>query len=282
MRHSHFESILSDSNRTNIPVYPLDVFALTDLGAAQIHGGPTQLPSEALAVMVLLDSKATVGEIEQKASHIPPESLRDLLRSLMSNGLVRTATLAETDGLDFTAYFDTKHGAFKPSAGTTASADREAERGAPELARTGYYVSIARHAVKARTPAAGARWSVFVVEDDPDVATLVARLLEGEGFDVEVAATRAGVVARLRKPPMPDLVILDVALPDANGFDILERMKSHPALKAVPVIMLTAEAKRESVVRGLAGGADGYITKPFKRAILLDGVKAVLGTSAAH
>jgi CheY-like chemotaxis protein len=282
MRHSKFESIHSDSNRTNIAVYPLDVFALTDLGAAQIHGGPTQLPSEALAVMVLLDAKATVGEIEQKASHIPPESLRDVLRSLVGNGLVRTASIAETDGLDFTAYFDTKkHGTFKPSAGTTASADREAERGAPELARTGYYVSIARHAVKARSPAAGARWSVFVVEDDPDVATLVARLLEGEGFDVEVAATRAEVVARLRTPPMPDVVILDVALPDANGFDILERLKTHPTLKAVPVIMLTAEAKRESVVRGLASGADGYITKPFKRAILLDGVRAVLGIGAA-
>ena len=281
MRKSHFESIHKDDNRTNIPVYPQDVFALTDLGAAQIHGGPTQLPSEALAVMVLLDGKATVGEIEQKAPHIPSESLRDLLRSLMGNGLVRAATIAETDGLDFSAYFDTKHGTSKPSAGTTASAEREAERGAPELARTGHYVSIARRAVKARRPAAGARWSVFVVEDDPDVATLVARLLEGEGFDVEVAETRAEVVARLRRPPMPDVMILDVVLPDANGFDILERLKMHPTLKAVPVIMLTADAKRESVVRGLAGGADGYITKPFKRAILLDGVKAVLGIGAA-
>jgi DNA-binding response OmpR family regulator len=65
-----------------------------------------------------------------------------------------------------------------------------------------------------------------------------------------------------------------------NGFDILQRLKAHPALKAVPVIMLTADAARESVMRGLASGADGYITKPFERAILLDGVKAVLGIGA--
>lgn len=281
MNKIDFASVLSDSNRANIPVYPLDVFALTDLGTAQIRGGATQLPAEALAVMVFLDAKATVGDIEQKAPHIPSETLRNLLRSLMSAGLVRVATIAETDGLDFSAYFDTTHHTPGPSAGTKASADREAEHGAPQLARTGYYVSIARRAVKARSPASGARWAAFVVEDDPDVSTLVARLLHGEGFDVAVAATRDEVVARLRKPPMPDVVILDVNLPDANGFDILQRLKTHPTLKAVPVIMLTAEAKRESVMRGLAGGADGYITKPFERAILLGGIKAVLGIGAA-
>jgi DNA-binding response OmpR family regulator len=75
-------------------------------------------------------------------------------------------------------------------------------------------------------------------------------------------------------------MILDVVLPDVNGFDVLQKMKTHPALKAVPVIMLTAEAKRESVMRGLVGGADGYITKPFEKAVLIAGVKAVLGLGA--
>jgi two-component system OmpR family response regulator len=72
-------------------------------------------------------------------------------------------------------------------------------------------------------------------------------------------------------------VLLDVRLPDANGFDILLRMKQHPALKSIPVIMLTGEATRESVMRGLAGGADGYVTKPFELAILLNAVRSVLG-----
>ena len=94
------------------------------------------------------------------------------------------------------------------------------------------------------------------------------------------SANREQVLAGLRKLPLPDVIILDVMLPDANGFDILQRLKAHPALKAVPVIMLTADAARESVMRGLAGGADGYITKPFERAMLLDGVKAVLGIGA--
>ena len=274
-----YASVLSDGNRANIPVYPLDVFALTEAGTAEIRGGATQLPAEALALMVLLDTQATVGDLEQKLPHIPSETLRNLLRSLMSAGLVRAATIAETDGLDFSAYFATTRDNPELSDGTKASADREAENGAPQLARTGFYVSIARRALKPRTPG-GARWSALVIEDDPDVSTLVSRLLAQEGFDVAVAVTRGEVVAQLRKLPAPDVAILDVNLPDANGFDILQRMKTHATLKTVAVIMLTADAKRESVMRGLAGGADGYITKPFERSALIGGVKAVLGIAA--
>ena len=98
-----------------------------------------------------------------------------------------------------------------------------------------------------------------------------------QGFEARAAMNRGQVVAALRQVPSPDLVLLDVRLPDANGFDILLRMKQHPALKSIAVIMLTGEANRESVMRGLAGGADGYVTKPFEMETLLKGVKSVLG-----
>jgi CheY-like chemotaxis protein len=280
MANDGFISVFSSENRANIAIYPLDVFVLTEHGTAQIRGGATMLPAEALALLVLMDGKATIGDLEQKAPHIPSEALRNLVRALIAQGLVRQPTIAEADGLDFSAFFAAAGGAAEPSAGARASAGREAESGAPQLERTGYYVSIARRAVKARNPSGGAKWKAFVVEDDPDMSELVARLLVGAGFEVEAAANRDQVLAGLRKAPLPDLIILDVMLPDVNGFDILQRLKAHPALKAVPVIMLTAEATREGVMRGIAGGADGYITKPFERAKLLDGVKAVLGIGA--
>ena len=270
--------VFSSENRANIAVYPLDVFVLTDLGKGQIQGGVTELPPEALELLVLMDGKATVGDLEQKAPQIASEALRDLVRALLGGGMVRAATLAETDAdlnLDVGAFLAAA-GRAEPSAGAKASADREAQNGAPQLERSGYYVSIARRAVKAKG-AQGGRWKALVVEDDPDMAELVSGLLRGEGFEVETAANREQVAAGLRKSPLPDLVILDVMLPDVNGFDILQKLKAHPALKAVPVIMLTADAARESVMRGLAGGADGYITKPFERAKLLGGVRAVLG-----
>ncbi|MSQ54680.1 MAG: response regulator [Betaproteobacteria bacterium] len=279
MAKGPFVDVFSSENRTNIPVYPLDVFVVTEHGLEQLHGASTHLPPEALEVLVLTDGKATVGDIEGKLPNLPPETVRDTLRALLGAGLVRAATIAESEGLDFSDFFAATAEQPEPSADTKASAEREAGTGTPRLEREGYYVSIARQAMQPRAPG-GAPINALLVEDDPDVSTLVARLLEKQAFKVSVAATRDEVIARLRAKPAPDLVILDVHLPDANGFDILQRLKSHPGLKSVPVIMLTAEANRESVMRGIAGGADGYITKPFETASLLAGVKAVLGIAA--
>ena len=94
---------------------------------------------------------------------------------------------------------------------------------------------------------------------------------------MRAALKRDDILIALRQQPAPDLILLDVQLPDANGFDILARMRHHPVLKSMPVIMLTAEATRESVLRGLQGGADGYVTKPFEPDLLITAVKAVLG-----
>jgi CheY-like chemotaxis protein len=273
-------SVFSSENRANLPVYPLDVFVPTDLGTAQIRGGATRLPREALELLVLMDGEATIADLEHRLPDIPSVALRNVVRSLISGGLVRAPTIAETDGLDFSAFFAAAGTGEETLVNVDASAAREAETGAPHLERTGYYVSIARKAVKAGTPRSGGKWTALVIEDDADMAMLVRRLLEQAGFEVRAAANRDQTVAALNLAPLPDVVILDVMLPDVNGFDILKRMKAHPALKAIPVIMLTAEAKRESVVKGLGGGADGYITKPFERQVLLAGIKAVLGIDA--
>jgi CheY-like chemotaxis protein len=274
-----FVSVFSSENRANLPVYPLDVFVLTDRGTAQLRGGATGLPREALELLVMLDGKATIADLEHQAPHIPSEELRNIVRSMIGGGLVRAPTISETDGLDFSAYFAAAGSGEETLVNVNASAAREAETGAPHLERTGYYVSIARKAVKAGRPR-GAKWTALVIEDDPDVAALVRRLLEEAGFAVREAANRNETALALGVLPFPDVVILDVVLPDVNGFDILKRMKAHSTLKIIPVIMLTAEAKRESVVKGLGGGADGYITKPFEQKILLDGVRSVLGIDA--
>ena len=92
-----------------------------------------------------------------------------------------------------------------------------------------------------------------------------------------MAKNRDEIVTEFRRPPIPDLVLLDVVLPDANGFDVLARMRQHPALRNVPVVMLTSQATRDAVLKGLTGGADGYITKPFRVDALEKAVAAVLG-----
>jgi CheY-like chemotaxis protein len=102
------------------------------------------------------------------------------------------------------------------------------------------------------------------------------------GFVARVAANREQIVAAFRQPPLPDLVLLDVTLPDTNGFEVLATMRRHPILGEVPVIMVTGTATREAVLKGLLGEANGYITKPFQIAVLVKAVKAVLGIEASE
>ena len=117
----------------------------------------------------------------------------------------------------------------------------------------------------------------LVVEDDPDMCALIERLLGRDNFTMTACGKREEVLARLRQRPSPDVLMLDIHLPDLNGFELLQKLKTHPELKLIPVVIVTADAKPESVMRGLALGADGYITKPFDHAALVRGVKAVLG-----
>jgi two-component system, OmpR family, response regulator len=272
-------SVFSTENRSEVPIYPLDVFLLTDAGNDQIHGGSTRLRREALEVLVMVDGKRTVGDLEQAMPHIAPADLRNLLRFLLAANFVRSRTLAEASGVnvDFDAFFKAAGSAQSPSDGAEKSADREAVYGAPNLERDGYYVSIARQPVKARAPAAGAKLQVVVIENDAEMVALIRRLLERDGFAVMACSKRDEVLARLRRAPLPDVLMLDVQLPDLNGLELLQKLKAHPQLKLMPVIIVTADAKPESVMRGLALGADGYITKPFDHQTLVKGVKAVLG-----
>jgi len=274
-------SVFSTENRAEVPVYPLDVFVLTDAGASEIHRGTTRLPAEALELLVMIDGKRTVGDLEQAIPHVPAADLRNVLRALLAAGLLRATTLAEQSGgveVDFDAFFKAADGGGEPSsAAVEKSADREAVYGAPELEQKGYYVSIARQAVKARAPTAGGKFVALVVEDDPDMAALIERLLGRDVFAVIVCSKRDEVLARMRQRPPPDIMMLDLQLPDLNGFDLLQKLKTHPDLKLMPVVVVTADARPESVMRGLALGADGYITKPFDHGALVRGVRAVLG-----
>ena len=158
-------------------------------------------------------------------------------------------------------------------------AKQEATAGASTLQRQGYYVRIARHAPKTRKLTQGEVLSAIVIEDDLHLASFLKQYLAFERYDVRIASNREEIIRELRRAPPPDLVLLDVMLPDADGFHILLKMREHPVLKKVPIIMLTAKATRDAVLTGLAGGADGYITKPCDPETLVKALNAVLGLS---
>jgi len=117
-----------------------------------------------------------------------------------------------------------------------------------------------------------ARRRILIVEDEPDIARGLRDALEFEQFEV-ITTGFGGEGIRLVRDGSPDLVILDLMLPDGNGFNVCEEIrKSHPV---IPIIMLTARSQETDKIRGLEVGADDYVTKPFSVGELVARVNAM-------
>jgi DNA-binding response OmpR family regulator len=124
----------------------------------------------------------------------------------------------------------------------------------------------------AALPTPTGRRKILIVEDEPDIARGLRDALDFEGFDVSAVGTGAEGIDSVRSNT-PDLVILDLMLPDLNGFQVCEQIRvSHPTL---PVIMLTARSQEADKIRGLEVGADDYVTKPFSVGELVARIGAI-------
>jgi two-component system OmpR family response regulator len=128
-----------------------------------------------------------------------------------------------------------------------------------------------------RKPSARAS-KILVVDDEQSLAELVSAVLRYEGFDVSTAATGEEAVAAARKE-RPDLILLDIQLPDIDGFAVQSRLSAERS--RVPIIFLTARDTAPDKVRGLTLGADDYVTKPFNIDELIARVRAVLRRAGA-
>ncbi len=116
---------------------------------------------------------------------------------------------------------------------------------------------------------------ILVIDDEPDVLLLCRVNLEFEGHEVlEATDGEQGVEIALREHP--DLIVLDVMLPQRDGFSVLEHLKGQSETQDLPVIMLTAKAQEDDQVRGWLGGAAEYVTKPFSPVALTEAVRSVL------
>lgn len=115
---------------------------------------------------------------------------------------------------------------------------------------------------------------ILVVDDDPSGRATVEALLFGRGYELEFASS--GIEALVKASQQaPDLVLLDVMMPDIDGFEVCERLRSDSRLAQIPVIMVTALDDRDSRLRGISAGADDFVTKPIDGAELRARVKAI-------
>jgi len=116
---------------------------------------------------------------------------------------------------------------------------------------------------------------ILIVEDEESLLKLESILLTSRGYEVKgVADGRAALDALAAMKP--DLVLLDIMLPEMDGFEVCRQIKGDEATRHIPVIMLTAKKSREDMVKGEEVGADWYITKPFKSAMVIETIQRFL------
>lgn len=116
---------------------------------------------------------------------------------------------------------------------------------------------------------------IYIVEDDSDIREIETIALRNSGYQVQAFETAKELYRKINES-IPDLVLLDVMLPDESGYDIVKKIRKNPTTKKLPVIMVTAKTQEIDMIKGLDDGADDYIKKPFSIMELISRVKAIL------
>lgn len=249
-------------------LFPSDgVYALSSLGRDVLRGSDTTLSAAEVEFLVRVDGVLTLAQIGAGMPGVSSGDFDTIVFRMRERALI---VAVHVDPV--AARMQASLNLLSQTSGNTA-----ADTGVSSLKTSGFYVEIARARSPKHARQPGQALSAIVVEDEPTLAKFIQTYLAFEGFSVRVAGSRSEIVAEFSKPPIPDLVVLDVLLPDADGFDILLRLRNHKALHDVPVIMLTGNATREAVLKGMAAGADGYVTKPFDAESLMRAVRIVVG-----
>lgn len=123
---------------------------------------------------------------------------------------------------------------------------------------------------------------ILIVEDEPDLSSTLEFNLEREGFKTRVAATGEAALRLAQEKPVPDLVLLDLMLPDISGTEVCRRLRQNEETRQIPVMMLTAKSEEVDRIVGFELGADDYVTKPYSVRELLLRMRAVLRRSVSQ
>ena len=116
---------------------------------------------------------------------------------------------------------------------------------------------------------------ILIVEDEESLLKLESILLTTKGYLVQGAATGLAALEAVAVEP-PDLILLDIMLPELDGFEVCSQLKTDPKTRHIPIIFLTAKKSPEDLARSEEVGADQYITKPFKSAMVMESIERLL------
>ena len=197
----------------------------------------------------------------------------------MQSKLPRSKTPGAID-LDFTGVFnlrELREPPPPPPAAKPRPVPKDLLVGVKMLQNDSYYVNMTRP--RPRRVVDPARTTVLLVEDDSTTRNILNFILtRGEGYLTRQAGDVKAFVAALQIKPLPDVVILDVELPGGvSGFKILQKIRAHPVIRSMPVIIFSGHSDPNDLQQGLALGADAYLSKPAKAEAIIAALQAVLG-----
>lgn len=119
---------------------------------------------------------------------------------------------------------------------------------------------------------------ILIADDEPNIVTSLEFLMRKAGYEVKVARDGEEALAQM-DVFQPDLVLLDIMMPKVSGYDLCQRLRSHPQWKHVKIVMLSAKGLEVEVTKGMSLGADLYVTKPFSSSELVDKVGTLLASA---
>jgi CheY-like chemotaxis protein len=249
------------------------IYRLTQSGRDAWESQDAAVPADYRRLLWIMDFHGHTGLLQKLVGTYPGHILDEWLDELEQLGLIEQVPAGEEGERDFAVVDETQKLDEKVLREETAKA-------ASTLARTGAYLALDRLRVRQGAVKPPADTVVLIVEDDPDQLALADLRMTMAGYRVRVARTANAFLQSMFDEGAPDLLLLDIELPDGDGFEILTRMRRHKVLSELPIVMLTAKNDAEAIGRGLALGADGYVTKPYTKNILADVVRRVLNQPA--
>lgn len=252
-----------------------ECYTRTAKGIEELAAQPGRLTDGLKTLLRMIGEKTPATELSRRLRQVPEEKLAEALRRLVRRGYILAVsqdTAPEPDS-DFTRYLA------RPVKEPTVHQRRHAEAtlAGARRSKPGYHVSILNRPAYRIEPREGGRHCALIIDADQAAALALARNLMVDGFDVRSAVTRVEIVAELNRQPMPDVIVMDVDLPDTIGLELLGKLREHPNLTTVPVVVATANVTHDDVVAALAYGANAYVNKPIGTAAMADTVKGVLG-----
>jgi CheY-like chemotaxis protein len=234
------------------------IFRRTEAGREAMNSDDAAVPSDYRRLLKLIEQDTHIDVVRGCLRQYPDRLIEEWLDELVELGYLDHAAAGEVLAED------------------AGKLEKQAQAAGSALSRSGAFFHPERLKNRAASKKKPEDTVVLIVEDDPDQMALADLRVSMAGYRVRVARSAAQLLDELKKDPQLDVLLLDVMLPDGNGFDMLAKFRRHPNFALLPIVLLTAKDQVADIKKGLTLGADGYVTKPYSKSILIDAVSKVL------